>query len=98
MEGPHGQVKHLEAMAMSVPIVTTTIGSKGIEAIENQDLLVADTPHDFANHVNTLLDNHELRVAIGNAGRKLVEEKYDWQVLGKHLNKVYSQIIERNVC
>ena len=92
------QVKHLEAMAMSVPIVTTTIGSKGIEAIENQDLLVADTPHDFANHVNTLLDNHELRVAIGNAGRKLVEEKYDWQVLGKHLNKVYSQIIERNVC
>ena len=92
------QVKHLEAMAMGIPIVTTTIGSLGIEAIENQDLLVADTPNNFANHVNMLLDDRELRRSIGNSGRKLIEEKYNWQILGKQLNEVYFQITERKTC
>lgn len=92
------QVKHLEAMAMGVPIVTTTIGAMGIEAIASQDLLVADTPHDFASHVNMLLNDRELRESIGNSGRKLIEEKYDWQILGKRLNEVYSQITERKAC
>ena len=92
------QVKHLEAMAMGIPIVTTTIGSRGIEAIENQDLVVADTPNNFANHVNMLLDDRELRRSIGNSGRKLIEEKYNWQILGKQLNEVYSQITERKTC
>ena len=92
------QVKHLEAMAMGVPIVTTTIGSMGIEAIENQDLLVADTPNNFANHVNMLLDDQELCRSIGNSGRKLIEEKYNWQILGKKLNDIYSKIKERKTC
>jgi len=92
------QVKHLEAMAMGIPIVTTTIGSRGIEAIENQDLLVADTPNNFANHVNMLLDDWELRRSIGNSGRKLIEEKYNWQILGKQLNEVYFKITERKTC
>ena len=92
------QVKHLEAMAMGIPILTTTIGSRGFEAIENQDLLVADTPNNFANHVNMLLDDRELRRSIGNSGRKLIEEKYNWQILGKQLNEVYLQITESKTC
>ena len=92
------QVKHLEAMAMGLPVVTTTIGSMGIEAIENQDLLVADKPHDFANHINTLLEDQELRRSIGNSSRKLIEEKYNWNVLGTQLNEVYHQIAERKAC
>ena len=92
------QVKHLEAMAMGLPVVTTTIGSMGIEAIEKQDLLVADKPHDFANHVNTLLEDQELRRSIGNSSRKLIEEKYNWNILGAQLNEVYQQIAERKTC
>jgi sugar transferase (PEP-CTERM/EpsH1 system associated) len=86
------QVKNLEAMAMGVPVVTTSIGALGLEATVGQDLLVADTPQEFAKHVTHLIQSPDLRQTIGNAGRQLVEAKYNWSVLAQQLEAVYSRI------
>ena len=49
------QTKNLEAMAMGVPVVTTSVGAMGLEADIGKELLVADTPEDFAEagHLST---------------------------------------------
>ncbi|MBI1928356.1 TIGR03087 family PEP-CTERM/XrtA system glycosyltransferase [Candidatus Poribacteria bacterium] len=86
------QVKNLEAMAMGVPVVTTSIGALGLEAIAGQDLLVADTPQAFANHVIRLIESRALRGTIGKAGRQLVEAKYHWPILAQRLEAIYSRI------
>ena len=86
------QAKNLEAMGMGVPVVTTSIGALGLEANVGQDLLVADTPDAFAKHVIGLIEDPAHRQTVGNAGRKLVETKYDWQVLIQELENIYSQI------
>ena len=77
---------------MGTPVVTTSIGAMGLEAEANKELLIADTPELFAEHVNNLLDNPYIQQQLAKAGRKRVETSYDWQVLVERLEQVYTQI------
>ncbi len=84
------QTKNLEAMAMGVPVVTSSVGAMGLSAALGTELLVADTPETFAAQVSQLVENRDLRETLAQAGRKRVETTYSWQVIGAHLEKVYS--------
>jgi glycosyltransferase involved in cell wall biosynthesis len=75
------RVRILEAFAYAMPVVTTTVGLEGINAIPGQDVLVADSETNFANQVNQLLENPSLREKLSTNGRNLAESKYDWQVV-----------------
>ena len=77
---------------MGVPVVTTSIGAQGLEARAGKDILIADAPEDFARHVIDLIQSPDLRKKIGDAGRQLVENKYNWQTLAQRLESVYSRI------
>jgi len=86
------QTKNLEAMAMTIPVVTTTIGAMGIKAETDTELQVADTPETFAERVIHLIENPDIREKFASAGRKRVEMSYDWEVLGEKLEQVYALI------
>ncbi len=87
------QTKNLEAMAMGVPVVTTSVGAAGIdEATPGRDLLVADEPKEFAAKVIQLLEDRQLRQEIGHNGRRLVEDKYNWDSVVSRLDRIYEQI------
>ena len=90
--GSGSQVKNLEAMAMGVPVVTSSLGAMGLEALGGENLLIGDTPESFAKHIIDLIESPDYRRAVGAAGRRLVEEKYSWDVLVQRLEGVYSQI------
>jgi polysaccharide biosynthesis protein PslH len=85
------RVRILEAFARAMPVVTTTVGLEGIQAQPGKDVLVADSPDDFADAVIRLLNNEALQDQLSTNGRRLVETKYDWQVTLKDLEKVYQQ-------
>ena len=74
------------------PVVTTTVGIEGIDARFGEDVLVADSPEDFAGSVITLLQDKELQQKLAINGRRLVESKYDWQVVLGELDKVYQRL------
>ena len=86
------QTKNLEAMAMGIPVVTTSIGAMGLEAETDTELLIADTPETFAERVIHLIENPDIRRNLADAGRKRVEASYDWQVLVNRLEQVYDRI------
>jgi hypothetical protein len=75
------QNKLLEAMAMEVPVVTTSIAAAGLCVGENAHppVLVADTPERFAESVGQLLNDEAQRNRLGNQGRRYVEENFDWK-------------------
>ncbi len=71
-QGGGTRMKIIEALAAGAPIVTTTLGARGLDAIAGEHLLVADTAEDFAARVGEALADAPLREAIGRAGRALV--------------------------
>ena len=72
------RLKILEAMGMARPVVTTTVGCEGIDAIPGEHALIAETPEAFADSVLKLLSEPILAERVGTAGRRLVEAKYGW--------------------
>jgi len=86
------RLKILEAMAAGLPVVSTTVGVEGLEVRKGKEVLIADTPQEFAQKIDRLLKNPSLRDKIGEAGRALVRQKYDWQLSVAKLNKVYESL------
>jgi glycosyltransferase involved in cell wall biosynthesis len=87
--GSGSRIKILEAMAAGLPVVTTSIGIEGIEAIPGKEVIVADDPKEFAQKVNQLLKNPSRRQLLVSAAQKMVQEKYDWNKIGEKLNQAY---------
>lgn len=82
------RVKILNALSMGLPVVSTTLGAEGISVTPGSDILLADSPDDFADAVVMLLRNTARAAQLGEAGRKLVETKYSWPVVGKQLRSL----------
>lgn len=82
------RVRILEAFARGVPVVTTTVGLEGIQATLGEEVLVADTPDDFAASVIDLLSDSHRRQQLADASRSLAETVYDWHVVLKKLDQV----------
>lgn len=73
------KTKNLEAMAMGIPVVTTTIGAENIDAESGKDWYVAKNDQEFADFVCSLLEDSELREQIGNSGQKFVKKYFTWE-------------------
>lgn len=55
-------------------------------------LLVAPTPKSFAQGMRTLADDEALRKELGNRGKKLIQEKYNFQNFKTSVNHIYDCI------
>jgi polysaccharide biosynthesis protein PslH len=88
------RLKILDAMAMGKAIVSTSIGAEGIDVTHGKNILIADTPEDFSKQVVRVLNDSKLRESLGAEGRKLVEEKYSWDIIGKKMDEVYTTAYE----
>jgi len=87
------QNKILEAMACAAPVVSTSIGNAGIRAENNKEILIGDTPVEFAEQVINLLKDEAMARAIGRAGRAFVENNFGWESTTEKLLSLYDEII-----
>ncbi len=95
--GAGTRIKLLEAMATGIPIVTTTIGAEGIHCQPGRDLLIADSPNEFAQAVARLLADPDLSARIGKYGRRAVEQYYDWEAIVNNLERLYYQHLDAKI-
>lgn len=94
--GPGGtRLKILGAMAAKLPVVTTSIGIEGIDAKNGQDVLFGETIEDLARLTVKLFTDRKLYEKIARNGRKLVEEKYNYQKIAIKLSKIYEDISKK---
>lgn len=85
LSGGGVRVKILEAMALGIPVVSTPLGASGIGAADGTQILLADGPAQLAEACATLLLDPVRAVAVGRAGRKLVQESFDAGEIGRRL-------------
>jgi glycosyltransferase involved in cell wall biosynthesis len=73
------RVKILEAWSKGIPVVSTTIGAEGLRAEHGRNLLIADSPADFAEAVIRVSDDPELARALIAGGLQTIRTHYDWR-------------------
>lgn len=88
-------VSVLEASACAVPVVASRIGGLPDVCIDGQTgiLFEPNSPEALAKAIIQLAKNPELRQNMGQAGRKLVIEKYNWQNNVEETLKLFEQQI-----
>ena len=87
-------VKILDALAAGRPVVTTSIGNEGIEAVPGRDLHVADTSELFTDRVIDLLTSTQHWREMSQHGRRFVEQKYQWSTIIDDLEDAYARLLQ----
>lgn len=78
MIGTGLQNKLLEAMAMGLPCITTTLANNALLATPDKEILIANDAETFANQIQRLLNDPILFENIASAGQSFVKANYQW--------------------
>lgn len=96
--GSGSRIKILDALAYGHPVVSTTVGYSGLRLVENKDILVANSPLEFAESICCLLESSELREYIGSNGRRTIIQQYNWLTSAEKLLESYKTTLsEANI-
>lgn len=88
------RLKVVEGLAMGKAMVSTALGCEGVAVRDGQHLLIADDASTFASRIFEVLENPALRDALGQAGRRLIETRYSWELAAARLESLYRQIAD----
>jgi glycosyltransferase involved in cell wall biosynthesis len=95
--GAGTKLKVLEAMASGIPVVSTSIGCRGIAGIINgEHALIADNKEEFANCVVKILKEDNLAMNISKNAFLLMKDKYYWSKIAEELELKIREIIRQN--
>ncbi len=86
------QNKILEAMAMEVPVVATSIANQGINAENHKEIMIADSPQEFAHATVTLLRNERLRKEITINAKKFIQRHFNWKTYLRKLDTLITDL------
>jgi len=81
------QNKILQAMAMKIPVVCSSLANNAIKAPVNKCILEANEPSEYAEKINLLLTDMDFYQSITNNAHQFVQKNYDWKVINKKLEE-----------
>jgi glycosyltransferase involved in cell wall biosynthesis len=90
------RIKILEAMAMELPVIATSISAEGIFAKESDGLLISNDPEITATNVIRLLDNPSLCRDLGKNARKFVLQNFTWDRSVKIMYDEYMKLLNHS--
>ena len=81
---------------MGIPVVSTKIGIEGIPVIDGEHVLLTNgNVPDVISKINQLISDIPLRERLINNGRKLVIERYDWEMIFKDILDIYQKVLNK---
>lgn len=86
------RLKVLEAMAMRKPIVSTTLGCEGLDIVDGESAVFADTPQEFAAAVVRLFSDGALRERLAARAYEKASD-YRWESIGTVVEGVYKSLL-----
>jgi glycosyltransferase involved in cell wall biosynthesis len=94
--GAGTKVRIAAAMAMGKAILTTPLGSEGLDAVPGEDIEVADS-QAFADAAVELLSDPQRRREMGRRARTRAVSDLDWRIVGLRLEALYRQVLGENL-
>jgi GT2 family glycosyltransferase len=86
--------KILEAWSMKMAVISTSVGCAGLRFENDRNLLVADTPGQFASQIVSLMKDPLRRRRLGEEGRKTAEQYYSWDKSAQQLDALYRSYLK----
>lgn len=86
------RLKIFEAMAMAKAVVSTTVGAEGLPVTNGRDVVIADEPERFAEHVVRLMRDDGARRTIEQEARRRVVERYDWSAVAQDFEEALERL------
>jgi GT2 family glycosyltransferase/SAM-dependent methyltransferase len=80
--------KVTQALAIGLPVVTTSIGAEGLEGHDEECLLVSDDPQELAAHVIRAYRDDDLWRRLSRAGQELIAERCSTEVVSERLSQL----------
>ena len=88
------RIKVIEALACQKPIVSTSLGVDGINVHHKKEVMIGDSPEEFAKNTIELLENKNLLNIIAAQGQQYVEMEYDPAKLSQRLSTFLNTLIK----
>jgi polysaccharide biosynthesis protein PslH len=82
------QNKLLEAMSMRIPCITSSLANKALGAMENESILIAKSPVEYANLITELLKDPGKADLIAQKGYEFVRERFNWDTINRRLEEI----------
>ncbi|HUG16699.1 MAG TPA: glycosyltransferase family 4 protein [Thermomicrobiales bacterium] len=93
LSGTGTRIKLLEAMAIGIPIVTTSKGIEGIPVTAGTHALIADDPREFADATLSLLSDDHLAQSLGANGRAFVMQHGNWETSAAQFRRLIDGVL-----
>jgi glycosyltransferase involved in cell wall biosynthesis len=87
-------IKIMEAMAMGKAIVSSPAGINGL-TLARDEVLVAENPAEFAQAIQRLLFDAELRRSFQIKAALAARARFDWDAIAKVQAEVWSSLIDK---
>lgn len=94
LAGAGVNIKMVEAMAASLPVVSTSVGARGLPWRDGEHLLIADDAGDFASAVTTLLQDRDHRDRLSRAGREFIGHELNGR---RHIDRLRAALAGSSV-
>jgi glycosyltransferase involved in cell wall biosynthesis len=90
------QNKILEAMAMGVPVVTSTVAASGVDAVNGEHFLAASSPEQYADAILRIMENPVERERLARAGRERMLSHHSWDKSMDRLDGIIERCVDRS--
>ena len=94
LTGSGMRMKILEAAAMGVPFVTTSVGVEGLDFLNGDSCLIADGADAFAHALECLINDNCLCEKLARKASNVYMGKYSVEALSAVRNDIYYNIAD----
>jgi len=90
------RLKILECFAAKIPVVSTSKGAEGIDAVSGREIRIAESPRELAERALELMSDPEARERQVNAAFDLVQRAYSWDSLAARIEDALPPLSRRS--
>jgi glycosyltransferase involved in cell wall biosynthesis len=94
LAGGGTRIKIFEAMAMGVPVISTTIGAEGLPVRHGEEIEIADDAESFAKGTLKLLADAGAAARMASNARELMEQRFSWRFAASKFVELCQQAMD----
>ena len=90
------RLKILDGFSKLCPVISTSVGAFGLQVTDQKNILLADTPGEFAAACIRLLEEPCLGAKLAEGGWQLLSMKYTWDQIRPSVERAFDQCLDQS--